>query len=276
MSCFRLRPAWRDREPNANGKYPITFSRKGSQLEPDLYIPCGKCPGCAANKAKEWSIRMIHEGRLYDRNSFLTLTYDPEKCPEKINKPDVQKFIKRLRKASDRPIRYFVTGEYGETTRRPHYHAIIFNEDFMGGARPHGRGMYVNQLLNDIWQQGFVVVAEFNPATANYVAGYTTKKIGDKDTFSMQSRNPPLGWEYAMKHQKDFRDTEKVVISGHEYPIPSAYLDWYDASKFRPGRVDLDGIKENRVNFAAPVTQAVMRNREINHNGKQKLKEHNL
>jgi len=49
-------------------------------------------------------------------------------------KRDVQLFVKRLRKDQDArglaKIRYYLVGEYGDQTKRPHYHAAIFGEDF--------------------------------------------------------------------------------------------------------------------------------------------------
>lgn len=53
-------------------------------------------------------------------------------------KPDIQKFIKRLRinierheneTISRQKIRYFVAAEYGPVTFRPHYHGLIFCDD---------------------------------------------------------------------------------------------------------------------------------------------------
>jgi hypothetical protein len=40
---------------------------------------------------------------------------------------DLQKFFKRLRKLSDKKLKYYAVGEYGSTKKRPHYHIILFN-----------------------------------------------------------------------------------------------------------------------------------------------------
>jgi len=69
---------------------------------------------------------------------FITLTYDTDSVPitkagyMSLDKTDVQKFFKRLRKNALRPdanypIKYYLAGEYGGKKMRPHYHAIIFN-----------------------------------------------------------------------------------------------------------------------------------------------------
>ena len=52
-------------------------------------------------------------------------------------KPDIQKFIKRLRiklirtygNVSSSKIRYFIASEYGPVTYRPHYHGVLFCDD---------------------------------------------------------------------------------------------------------------------------------------------------
>lgn len=43
-----------------------------------------------------------------------------------LSKSDLQKFLKRLRKAYGKKVRYFACGEYGPKTFRPHYHLLFF------------------------------------------------------------------------------------------------------------------------------------------------------
>ena len=47
-----------------------------------------------------------------------------------LNHADFQKFMKRLRKHAGNNIRYYMGGEYGPTTWRPHFHACIFGHDY--------------------------------------------------------------------------------------------------------------------------------------------------
>ena len=105
---------------------------------------CRKCLPCRLNIAREKAIRAVHEAKMHQDNIFLTLTYeDAHLSSEKLVKEDFQKFMKRLREKVMRgvtdkeekeklKITYMVTGEYGEKTKRPHWHAIIFN------YRPYG------------------------------------------------------------------------------------------------------------------------------------------
>lgn len=44
-----------------------------------------------------------------------------------LDKTDLQKYFKRLRKANRNQLKYFAVGEYGGHTERPHYHIILFN-----------------------------------------------------------------------------------------------------------------------------------------------------
>jgi len=233
-------------------------------------IPCGKCDGCRASRRQDWSIRMYHESQTFDRNCFVTLTY--ENAPEKINAPHLQQFIRRLRHLSTTPIRYFACGEYGEQTNRPHYHAIIFGEDFLGGAFDITDELYGNILLDRIWRHGQTSIAPFNMSTACYVAGYVNKKIGDTDTFNIMSKRPPIGYNYALRWQDQLARTEKVVIEGEEYPIPKAYLEWETPSAFRPEPVHLDTVRGNRRKYLLQRSDQQLRNMEINHKANQKHK----
>lgn len=268
MPCLHSKPAWQAKLPNENGKNPLRFTQPEPTATPDVFIGCGKCEGCTAQKALEWSIRMYHESQCHRRNTFLTLTY--AQAPETINREDPQKFIKRLRHHWPTPIRYFLTGEYGEQTKRPHYHAILFGEDFLGGAYDIDGQLYGNKILDRIWKNGTVTASEFTLATAMYVSGYVNKKIGDPDTFSIMSRNPPIGKPWVRQHADNLRRLEKCIINGQEMPIPSTYLKWLE------GVEDYDHIKLNRKANAKTLTDAQLRAKGLNLKSKANLRSHNL
>lgn len=102
-------------------------------------VPCGKCPECLKRRVSGWSFRLRQEEKVSSSAFFITLTYDTEHVPitkngfMSLNKKHVQDWMKRLRKhvsinyPPQQPIKYYVAGEYGGKTNRPHYHAIIFN-----------------------------------------------------------------------------------------------------------------------------------------------------
>lgn len=145
-----------------------------------------------------------------DSASFITLTYSDESLPYTLDgqpslcKRDAQLFLKRLRKRfSDRKIRFFLVGEYGSRSHRPHYHAILF------GVGPHeldsaflqynGRsGEKRSTPLSDTWSYGLVHVGLVSRDSIQYVAGYVTKKFtkkgdGFSPEFSLMSRKPGIG-----------------------------------------------------------------------------------
>lgn len=228
MACFTPVDAWRSQVVNPSGKRGITFSLREGFQDMALQVPCGKCDGCRADKARVWSLRMYHESSLHKQNSFVTLTYAD--APERLIKEDLQKFFKRLRHKFD--FRYFACGEYGETTNRPHYHAVIFGQDF----RDSGDGvvnindqLYTNSVLQEAWGHGQVAVADVTMATCCYVAGYVHKKIGDEDTFTVMSRRPGIGSEWLAKYKDDLIRTGSVTVEGKEYPVPLRYLQWYES-----------------------------------------------
>lgn len=275
MACFYPLNAWRKPviEHGQVTGHEIVFTSKGSQLDNDLQLPCGKCSGCRADRAREWAIRMVHEATCYDRNCFVTLTYDQEHCPTHINRTDPQKFIKRLRHHSDTPLRYFITGEYGEQTRRPHYHAVIFGEDFRGGAYDIDQRLYGNVILDRIWKQGATSIGEFNEASAMYVAGYVQKKINDPDTFSIMSKGsirrtrgmlPPIGYRWAEQNIEELARIGHVVVNGQRHTIPAKYFEWFP--------LELDHLAGMKASYVKERDQQQLRNREKNHNGRIALK----
>lgn len=236
MSCTNPRRAWRS---SAVGPQPARVDTETGELLPasaalsfsprpgwdSLSVPCGRCDGCRGDRSREWAIRSFHEASLHERNSFITLTY--ENAPPALVKKDLQDFFKRLRHSYK--FRYLACGEYGEATRRPHYHALIFGEDFRGGAFQIGSELYGNPALSAAWGHGICSVGALNMATCCYVAGYVFKKIGDKDTFSLASRRPGIGHSWLDKYGDDLRRTGFVTIEGREYPVPARYMNWKEA-----------------------------------------------
>jgi hypothetical protein len=81
----------------------------------------------------------MKQGQISLSAHFITLTYNTETVPISkkgymtLDKTDIQKYFKRLRKlhTENNKISYYVCGEYGTKTKRPHYHAIIFNANIL-------------------------------------------------------------------------------------------------------------------------------------------------
>jgi hypothetical protein len=118
----------------------------------------------------------------HNDNSFLTLTYDDDHLPDKGNlvPADTQKWLKRFRKAiAPKKVRYFLVGEYGEKSGRPHYHASLF-----------GVGPEYLPVVQQTWSKGFCSLYEFNETTAQYVAGYIIKKLTRKGDPKLNGKHP--------------------------------------------------------------------------------------
>lgn len=167
-----------------------------------LQLPCGKCIGCIKDYRNSWAVRILLEASLYEKNSFITLTYSSDFLPVD-NTPsrlEIVKFFKRLRKEIKTPIRYFYCGEKGDMSGRAHYHAIIFGYDFpdkvLHGKTNKGSNIYTSDILQKCWKFGLSSVGEVEPGSACYVAQYSNKKklTGVNDgSFVGMSRRPGLG-----------------------------------------------------------------------------------
>lgn len=183
MACFKPIQAYK------TIKGEVQFVDKGD-CRP-IELACGQCIGCRLERSREWATRICHEASLYEDNVFITLTYNPENLPPDCGliKKDFQKFMHRLRKhvkkTSEKKIKFFMCGEYGDQSNRPHYHAVIFNFNFDDWVylfdSPSGNPIYTSPTLEKIWGLGFVNVGTVCFESAAYVARYILKKVnGDK------------------------------------------------------------------------------------------------
>lgn len=194
MACYSPVSAFR----LENGD--VTMVERGD-VRATLSLPCGRCVGCRLERARQWTVRVMHEASLHERNCFLTLTYREDAMPSggSLNYADVQRFLKRLRASWWRAwdaggrlgpsprVRYFVCGEYGERLERPHYHMALFGEDFSSDRRLWRAGssakspLYRSASLEALWPHGFSSIGELTDKSAGYIARYVLKKVtGDR------------------------------------------------------------------------------------------------
>lgn len=208
-----------------------------------MLIPCGQCIGCRQARAVEWSRRCCHEASLYERNIFVTLTYDDVWLPAdgSLVPRHLQLFIKRLRKAatydetvvsSGTGVRFFACGEYGESTGRPHYHALLFNCG-LNNLYQVGKDLYSSDTLARLWPFGAHKIGTVTGASAGYVAKYQLKsgpqEYCDDDgvvlrkPFLRMSRRPGIGSRWLARYREDLR-SGFLVADGSRTRIPRAYL----------------------------------------------------
>ena len=105
-----------------------------------------------------------------------------------------------------------------------------------------------------------------------YVAGYTAKKIDDKDTFSIMSRQPPIGWRWAYNNQEQLRRLGHVTVEGRKLPIPKVYFEWGNSTKHRPGEVEIDDVKADRAAHVKTLWEQELRSKEINNAAQRGLR----
>lgn len=179
-----------------------------------FFIPCGKCSACRLQKRKEYAVRCAMEAKSYgDQVSFITLTYDDEHLKSYLVKRDLIYFIKKVRNKGFK-VRYFGCGEYGATTKRPHYHLILFgflpNDLKLLNKSASGQPLFTSKVVSDLWKKGFCTVQHFSPEVAGYVAGYVNKKLGLEDGFLVMSKKPGLGYQYMFDNLSKFQDFDFV------------------------------------------------------------------
>ena len=182
-------------------------------------LPCGQCAECRSDRAHEWANRLTLEAELYPGQSwFLTLTYDDDHLPRTgrkvldretgvvgdlpvVDADDISRFMKTLRKRSARKYRFFGVTEYGDLSRRPHVHIILFGElpDLqtyrygVDGAVLLPPNTYHSDLVEECWNKGLISVQEANSFAMSYVAGYAVKKLKGKLNQSYLAECKALG-----------------------------------------------------------------------------------
>lgn len=267
MPCYSPLSAYR------LGCGSISFSERGGSAEP-LQLPCGKCLGCQLERARQWAVRCTHEAQLHLQNCFVTLTYSDENLPQdnSLNHEHFQKFMKRLRKKfPNQTIRFLMCGEYGDNTKRPHYHACLFGVDF-DDKKPYSKSkgnlIYESQLLETLWGHGFCTVAPFSPKTAGYTARYAIKAAANgvvkshnslldvatgeyvpvKPPYLKCSLRPGIGALWFDKFETDVTNSDHVVING----TPQLPPRYYDKLLKRKNPLLLDDAKIKREHDAYP------------------------
>lgn len=165
-------------------------------------LPCASCSICRRSRAKNWASRLKLERMFHQDATFVTLTYQDSEVSDissawSADRPvignlvpkDPQKFIRKLRKMVDSPLRFFLVGEYGDVSQRPHYHLALFGlpNCVYGKTRTHVSPCCGNcAVVNVAWAKGHSYLGELNSATASYIAGYVTKKWTKEDQWTKQ------------------------------------------------------------------------------------------
>ncbi len=249
-----------------------------------LPIPCGGCIQCRINDRRVRTHRMMLEASRFHNNSFLTLTYNNENLPKEfpnkktgqlyadnsVNPSQSRKFLNTMRtdykRKTGNSLSYYLCGEYGEKTQRPHYHVALFNFPTcinLAARKNLAKFEPCNcrncSFLQKHWSYGHLFLGDLTQHSAQYVAGYVTKKLttdtsehnqnilqGRHPEFARMSKNPALGKIPILRHLERIKpyiqspvDLPTVLThNGKQWPI-GRYLrqvmlkemDWIDEEK---------------------------------------------
>lgn len=187
-------------------------------------LKCGQCIECRLAYSREWAIRITHEMRMHERSCMLTLTYNDEHLPKhgQLHKEHLQKFFKRLRfNLQLQNIKYVAVGEYGDISRRPHFHVCLFGIDFshdrvVFGESINGDPNYISASLGRSWRFGNHSIGVLNFESAAYCARYILKKVKGVGASPLPLYSDP--------------DTGEIVLPNPEFMICSKGISsgWFD------------------------------------------------
>lgn len=268
MPCFRPLKAYK--KPGGG----ISFSSVSGWVDGMLELPCGKCIGCRIRRTGFWAVRIVHEAQMHQKTCFITLTYDNKHLPKDggLDVSHWQYFAKRMRKRLG-PFRFFHCGEYGDQFKRPHYHAVVFGQDFSKDRRhvatiSNGDKIYRSGVLDELWGKGKTELGAVNYTTAAYVASYCLKKVDGKKAeeegtyervdpetglvsivrpeYITMSRRPGIGTSWYEKFKGDIYPSGECVIDGKKMPTPR----FYDQKFEKEDPVAFKRVVAKRIKFA--------------------------
>lgn len=219
-------------------------------------VPCGRCLGCLSKKRADWTFRMMEELSVSSSASFLTLTISDSVdtdtgellVPTELDKQSVQRYFKRVYKATSvptgkiiesinkkgkivrrvekrSPLKYYVVGEFGTKTKRPHYHAVVFNVD--------------KEILANKWEEGRTHQGSVTESSIKYVTKYLLKAKSIDDPlkpFAMMSKG--LGKIYLKKNERFHKSNFTIAIGG-EGDNPRAIPRYYREKIFTKAEREL-------------------------------------
>lgn len=236
-------------------------------------IGCGTCPICLMHKQQEVALRLgydIHSPRCF-QSWFITLTYDDEHLEydvvdentgeiyplPSVNKRTLQNFWKLLRynlnyDSKKTELLYYATGEYGDTTKRPHYHAITYflgentlKKDFITACKMTWTNCDWSKIPENKSFQ-----STDSQASRLYVAKHQVKRckgiLGQAPYFALMSKG--YGSEFFTYYPTEvqfLKDNGYLYLENkYKVPAPRYYLDKLDIHKTELEVIQID--QENR------------------------------
>lgn len=139
------------------------------------------------------------EALTHEYSSFATLSYDDTTLPKNdggdatLRSEHVRDWLKRFRRAIEPDkVRFYLVGEYGDASWRPHYHAALFGYApcVWGSTRPRASCCQQCDRIRSTWGFGHIFLGELNVKSAAYIAGYVTKKLTNSNDGRLNGRDP--------------------------------------------------------------------------------------
>lgn len=236
-----------------NRKY-VKNKKNGGVIPPvsderllNVPIECGNCIECRKKKARDWSLRLMEDIKLYKNGHFVTLTFSNEKLRELIiNDKDlkdcrklknmhgyrldnmiatvaVKYFRERWRRIYKKSPRHWLVTELGHKgTENIHLHGIIWADDI--------------SRLSEIWGYGYVwdgynkygkLVNYVNGSTINYIVKYLSKQdTKHKHYKSIVLCTAGIGKNYTINNSRNKFKGDKTELTyktekGHKIMMPS-------------------------------------------------------
>lgn len=196
-------------------------------------------------------MRCTLHASLYEKNMFITLTYDETQTGyhNNLDYTQIQKFKKKLRRYVDyhyqKRIEVFNVHEYGKNGKK-HWHLICFGFDFDDKELYTIKNqipLYTSEKLEKLWGYGFVTIGDVSEASAMYQAQYMEKdfKNGHAGTNKKsKSKHQGIGQKYFLLHYQQILRLGYIPIGGRKLPLPRSfervahkhYCHYYDGSFF--------------------------------------------
>lgn len=236
MRCFNLQHTKKDKE----GNFKV--------------YPCGQCIACKHNDTVSWGLRSYFEAQSHEASTFCTLTYDDEHLLPSLHPAysgnlsiaHHQDFLKRLNYYCGK-VRFLVGAEYGDVTKRPHYHYLLFGVSindpvFFDKFYSSKKKAYISKCK--AWNKGEVCIRPLDIGSCFYTAKYSLKYSKDdikelelagmQKPFRLMSRRPGLGYDYFMTKKDQILVDGFVRFKGSKLRIPRY---WYDKA-LPPGSLE--------------------------------------
>lgn len=157
-------------------------------------------------------------------------------------------------------IRFYMAGEYGERHGRPHFHACLFNLDFLDKTEikttKSGHKIYTSPTLEKLWPYGFSSIGNVTFQSAAYIARYIMTKTTEskatpvhirdrakqeyqhinsetgeitnrKKEFNNMSRKPGIAKNWIIKYTSDVYPEGKMVVNATKQNPPRYYDNYF-------------------------------------------------